>query len=157
MPKFGTKNAYLGIFAIKFLKTIVIFEISIFEFVQLQNFVKKQKCLNLGPKTSNLGIFDQKCYISVFLSNNFKNTIVIFEIIILKFTYLQKFTKKQKYLNLGPKMPYFGIFDQNCLIWVYFRNNLKNPIVIFEISTKKQKYLNLGPKMPYLGIFGLEF
>ena len=33
MPKFGTKNAYLGIFAIKFLKTIVIFEINIFEFV----------------------------------------------------------------------------------------------------------------------------
>ena len=94
---------------------------------------------------------------SVFLSKNFKNTIVIFEIIILKFTYLQKFTKKQKYRNLGPKMPYFGIFDQKCLIWVYFRNNLKNTIVIFEISTKKQKYLNLGPKMPYLGIFGLEF
>ena len=54
-------------------------------------------------------------------------------------------------------MPYFGIFDQKCLIWVYFRNNFENTIVIFEISTKKQKYLNLGPKMPYLGIFGLEF
>ena len=48
-----------------------------------------------------LGIFDQKCLIWVFFGKNFKNTIVIFEISILKFVDLQNFTKKQKYLNLG--------------------------------------------------------
>ena len=59
-----------------------------------------------------LGIFDQKCLIWVFLGKNFKNTIVLFEISTLRFVYLQNFTKKQKCLNLGPKMLYFGIFGQ---------------------------------------------
>ena len=64
-------------------------------------------------------------------------------------------------------MPYLGVFDQKCLIWVILGKTFRKTIVIFEISTvkvvclqyftKKQKCLNLGPKMPYLGIFGLEF
>ena len=69
---------------------------------------------------------------------------------------LQQRKKKQKCLNLAPKMPYLGIFELK----------LKNrTIAIFEISTnsligsfvKKQKCLNLGPKIPYLGIFELQF
>ena len=40
----------LGIFGLEFENNIVIFEISILEFAYLQNFVKKQKCLNLGSK-----------------------------------------------------------------------------------------------------------
>ena len=48
---------YLGIFGQDFQKkTIVIFEISTLKFVYLQNFTKKQKFLNLGPKMSDLGI-----------------------------------------------------------------------------------------------------
>ena len=47
---------YLGIFGVEFSKTIVIFEISTLKFVLLQNFTKKQKCLNLGPKMPYLGI-----------------------------------------------------------------------------------------------------
>ena len=31
--------------------------------------------------------------------------------------------KKQRCLNLGPKMPYLGIFDQKCLIWVFLTKN----------------------------------
>ena len=63
-------------------------------------------------------------------------------------------------------MPYLGIFDPKCLIWVFSGKNFKNTIVRFEISTlkfickillKKQKYLNLRPKMSDLWIFGLEF
>ena len=64
-------------------------------------------------------------------------------------------------------MPYLGIFDQNCLIWVFLGKNFKKSIVIFEICTlkfvyyenftEKQKCLNLGPEMPDLCIFGLEF
>ena len=39
---------------------------------------------------------------------------------------IQKFCKKyQKYLNLGPKMPYLGIFELE----------FEKTIVIFEIST----------------------
>ena len=48
---------YLGIVGLEFRKIIVIFEISTFEFSQLQNFVKEKKFLNLGPKISYLGVF----------------------------------------------------------------------------------------------------
>ena len=72
-----------------------------------------------------LGIFHQECLIWVFLGKNFKKTIVRFEISTLKFVYLQNFTKKQKCLNLGPKMP------DLCIFGLEFENN----IVIFEIST----------------------
>ena len=75
------------------------------------------------------------------------------------------FSKKQKYLTFGPKMPYLGIFDQKWLIWVFLRKNFRKTIVIFEISTfklvflqnftKKQKCLNSEPKMPDFPLFGL--
>ena len=54
---------------------IVIFEISTLEFIQLQNFEKKQKCLNLGPKMPYLGNFWLEL----------EKTVVIFEISTLKF------------------------------------------------------------------------
>ena len=57
MSKFGTKNALFGYFWLEFEKNIVIFEISSPEFVKLQNFVKKWKCLNVGQKMPCLGIF----------------------------------------------------------------------------------------------------
>ena len=84
----------LGIFGLELKKTIAIFETSIFKLMKLQNFVKKQKCLNLRPKMSYLGIFDQKCLNWVFLGKDFKKTIVRFEISTLKFVYLQNMTKK---------------------------------------------------------------
>ena len=43
-------------FGLEFEKDIVIFEISTLEFVQEQNFVKKQKHLNLESKMPYLGI-----------------------------------------------------------------------------------------------------
>ena len=72
-----------------------------------------------------LGIFDKECLIWVFLGKNFKKTIVRFEISTLKFVYLQNFTKKEKCLNLGPKMSDLCIFE------LEFENN----IVILEVST----------------------
>ena len=59
MPKLGTqKISYLSILGWNFKKTIVIFETSAVEFVYLQNFVRKRKYLNLGPKMLYLGIFE---------------------------------------------------------------------------------------------------
>ena len=75
----------------------------------------------------SFGIFDQKCVIWVFLDNNFKRTIVIFEISTLKVVCLRNFAKKQKRLNLGPKMPHLGIFGLE-----FEKTN-----VLFEISTLK--------------------
>ena len=58
-PKLGTKMPYLGIFVKEFeKKTIFLFEINTLKFVDLQNFMKKQKCLNFRPKMPDLGIFD---------------------------------------------------------------------------------------------------
>ena len=67
---FLTKNVLFGYFWAKIKKKIVIFEISTLKFASLQNFLKKQKCLNLGPKMHDLGI----------LRPEFENNIVIFEI-----------------------------------------------------------------------------
>ena len=83
------------------------------------------KMPRLGPKMPILGIFDQKCLIWTFFGKNFKKTIVRFEISTFKFVCLQNFTKKQKYLNLGSKMP------DLCIFGLEFENN----IIIFEIST----------------------
>ena len=74
-----------------------------------------------------LGIFDQKFLIWVFWDKRFKKTIVKFKISTFKLAYLQSFTKKQKCLNLGPKMP------DLCVFGLEFENN----IVIFEISPLK--------------------
>ena len=53
---------YLRIFRLEFKNTIVIFEISVLEFVLLQSLVQKYKPLNLGPK----------CFIWVLLGWNSK-------------------------------------------------------------------------------------
>ena len=73
---------------------------------------RMKKCLNLGPKIPDLGIF----------ALEFENNIVTFEISTLKFVYLRNFTEK-KYLNSGPKMPDLGMFG------LEFNNN----IVMLEI------------------------
>ena len=66
---------YLDNFGLKFENNTVIFEISTLEVVLSQNFMKKQKCLHLGPKMPYLGNFGLK----------FENTNVIFEISTLEF------------------------------------------------------------------------
>ena len=40
-------------------------------------------------------------------------------------------------LNLEPKMLFLGIFDQQCLIWVFLGKNFKKTIVIFEINNRE--------------------
>ena len=83
-------------------------------------------------------IFDQKCLTCFFLGQNFRKTIVVFEIRTLKFTQLQNFMKKQKCLSLGPKLPDLGILGLK----------FEGRIVIFEISTFE---------FVCLQSFGLEF
>ena len=59
---------HLGTFGLEFENNFVIFDISTLKFVYMQNFTKKQKCLNVGQKTHDLGIFGLE----------FENNIVIF-------------------------------------------------------------------------------
>ena len=48
--------------------------------------------------------------IGYFWARILKLTIVIFEVSTIEFVYLQNLTDKQKCQNLGPKMPYLGVF-----------------------------------------------
>ena len=48
---------YLYIFGLELLKTIVLLDSSTIEYVSLQNFIDKQKGLNLGQKGLYLGNF----------------------------------------------------------------------------------------------------
>ena len=75
---------YLDIFGPEFYKTVAIFEISTLKFFYLQNFAKKKKSLNSGPKMLNLLIFGLE----------FENTIAIFEISVLEVVLLQIFVQK---------------------------------------------------------------
>ena len=76
MAKFGIKNTLIRYLWTRIFKeNIVIFEISTLGFAWLENFAKKQKCLNLEPKMSYLSIFKLE----------FEKTIVIFEISTLEF------------------------------------------------------------------------
>ena len=59
-PSFRPKVLNFEIFELEFEKDIVIFEISTFQFVWWQNFLKKQTHLNLGLKMPYLGIFGQE-------------------------------------------------------------------------------------------------
>ena len=52
------KMLHLAIFLeLKFAKAIFIFQISTLQFIKTQNFMQKEKMLNLGLKTPYLGIF----------------------------------------------------------------------------------------------------
>ena len=56
-----------AIFRLEFEDNIVIFEISTLEFVSLQNFAEKRKCLNSGPKCLIWVFLTKKCLIWIFL------------------------------------------------------------------------------------------
>ena len=54
---FETKIALIGYFGLEFQKTNVEFEISIFEFINMQKFIQKQKIFKLGTKNTLLRYF----------------------------------------------------------------------------------------------------
>ena len=89
----------------------------------------------------------------------FEKTVVIFEINTLEFVKKQNFVKNKKWkcLNLGPKMPYLGIFGLEvlknyCQIW-----NQHPWIYLTAKFCEKIKMSKFGTTNAYLGIFGLEF
>ena len=58
--KFGTEIALITFFGPGFQIINVVFEISIFKFVNMQSFIQKRKTLNLRPKILYLDIFGQQ-------------------------------------------------------------------------------------------------
>ena len=86
MPKFGTKKALFRYFGTRTLENYChIWNQHVLELVLLQNFMEKQKCVNLGPKILLWRIFDQECLIWIFLGKNYLKTIVRFEISTLEY------------------------------------------------------------------------
>ena len=63
-------------------------------------------------KQNNLGLGLKLPYF-VLLGQNLKKTIAIFETNTLEFVKMKTFMLRGKKLNLGPKMPHFGIFGKN--------------------------------------------
>ena len=122
--KFRPKNTLFGYFQTGTLKKYCHILKQHLRISVIPKFCEETTMPKFRTKNVFSGIFDQKCLIWVFLGKNLKK-IVIFEISTLKFASLQNFSKKQKYLNLGPKMHDLGIL----------RPEFENNIVIFEIST----------------------
>ena len=147
--EFLTKTVLTGYFQLDLQKSNIVFEISIFELVNIQSFIEKQKNFKLGPKKLYLGTFGlqfKKNYYQIFGQHP-----RICENI--------KFHPKQKIYILGTKNSLFGTLGWNvqkllsCLKWAH-----RQICLIAKLrKKKKQKWLHLGPKMPYLTIFGLEF
>ena len=54
---------------------------------------------------------------------------------------IASFRQERKMSKFGIKNALFGIFDQECLIWVLQAKIFKKSIVMFEISTLKFVYL----------------
>ena len=100
--EFLTKTVLTGYFQLDLQKSNIVFEISIFELVNMQSFIEKQKYFKLGPKKLYLGTFGlqfKKNYYQIF-----NQRIRICETI--------KFYPKRKK----------KIWDQKCSIWVFIWN-----------------------------------
>ena len=112
---------------------------------------KKQKCLNLEPKTLHLSIFHQKSLIWLFFGKNFKKAIFKFEIQTFKFVNLQNFTKKTKMPEFCMKNAFFmyfssGIWKQFCHIW-----NQSPWICLTGKYCEITKMLKFGTKIAFFG------
>ena len=150
---FLTQNALFVYFWTTILKELLSNLKSVtLKFVYLQTFKKKQKCLNLGPKMLDLGVFDQKCLIWVFLGQNFKRTIVIFEISNPCLCLIAEYCEIVKMPKFATKSALFGCFWARilktcCHIW-----NQHPRICVIAKFCKELKLPKFGTKNAYLGI-----
>ena len=107
-------------------------------------FRPKIKILKFGTKTALIGYFGLE----------FQKTNIVFEINILEFVNMQPSIQKQKNLNLGPKIPYLGIF------WLQFNKNYHQIFnrysrICETIKFRPKQKKSIGPEMLYQ-VFGLE-
>ena len=111
-----------NIFGLEFENNIVIFEISNLEFVYLQNFGKKWKCLSLGPNMPYLGIF------SAGISNEYCHIWNQHPQIRL----IAKIRKKMKMTKFGTKKALFGYFWVRILNLKSAPSNLSNCEILWK-------------------------
>ena len=137
---------YLSTFGPEFENNILIFEIGKTQKKPLKFGIKNVLFGYFGARISKnfCHIWDQKCFIWVFFAKNALFGYFLARVLKnychvcnqhLPIWLTAKFCEEQKCLNLGPKMPYLGFFDQDYLILVFLSMNFKKTIVIFEITT----------------------
>ena len=83
-----------------------------------------------------------------------KKNVVIFQINALEFVLLQSLVQIQKFLNLGPKMPFLGILGSNFeKLFVTFEINA---FEFFSLQSlvQKRKSLSLRSKISDLRVLG---
>ena len=143
----GPKMPCLGIFGLEFEKSIVIFQISVLEFVLLQSLVQKSSSLNLGPKMR----------VRVLLGWNLKIILSYLKSAPWNLSDCKISWKKTKMLKLGTKNALFGYFwtgiwKKHCHIsnqrpWICLVAKFSAKIIIFKFGTKNARS----------GTFGVEF
>ena len=145
------------IFGLEFENIIVIFQISVLEFLLLQSLVQKQKSL----------ISDQKCLVWVFLGKNLKKNYCHIGNQHPQIWLFAKFHEKTKMLKFGNKNAWFGYFWARILENYCHVLNQHLRICVIPKFCEETKMLRFGtknaffeyfwPKNLYLVIFGLEF
>ena len=98
---YDQKMPYFGIFGLIFGETIAICEISTFEFVKMQSFMLKGKKIIFGTKNALFGYFWTRIWKSY--CHNWNQPFRTSQNAKLQVNLKQK-------LNLGPKLPYLGVF-----------------------------------------------
>ena len=127
--------SYLDIFGLEYLKSAPS------NFSNSKIISKNWRCLNLGQKMSDLGIFGLE----------FEKDIVIYEISKLQFVRWQSFSKK-KMPKFETKNDVLKFFHQNYLIWVCFGWNLKT-ILSYLKSAPSTKVLKFATKKDLFAYF----
>ena len=119
----------LRIFELEFENTIVIFEISVLEIVELQSFVPKEKFLNLGALYGYIWVIILKSNCLIF---NQHTRIILIAIFSRK--------TKQKCLKLGPKMPYFCTLEPEFEKFIFiFEISISEFVVILNLVQKQNR------------------
>ena len=97
MPRFRTRNAWFRYFLGEMWKQYCPIRNQHPHICLIAKFGRKTKMRKFGIKNPLFGYFDQKCFVWVCFGENFKNTIVIFEISILKFVFFQNRAKTSRF------------------------------------------------------------
>ena len=107
----------------------------------MQSFIEKQNIFKLGTKSVFFGCFGQQ----------FRKTILTFEINTIEFALLQCFLQNLKFLNLGPKVSLFWGWNLKILL-SYLKSTSSN--LSHCIVCCKNKIYRFGTKNAWLGYFG---
>ena len=126
MPKFGTKNALFGYFWARILKNYCHIWNQHLRISLIAKFCEETKMFKIGTKNALFWYFWPKVpYFGYFWARILKKLL----------SYLKWLPSNLSICKISRKNKNAKIWDQKCLILVFFQLEFENSIVIFEIST----------------------